>query len=77
MIPLLLYRFFRLLALLLLLGLLAIIWLIIRSNDNGPLMTPFALVVIALLTALVLTGFTGGLLERELEESQTDEDPRS
>jgi peptidoglycan/LPS O-acetylase OafA/YrhL len=51
----------RLLAAGLTLALAALIALIVPSADNGPFMTPFALVLVALATVLVLLGYASGL----------------
>lgn len=51
----------RLLAAGLTLALAALVALIAPSADNGPFMTPFALVLIALVTVLVLLGYAGEL----------------
>jgi len=49
------------LAVALALGLAALVVVIVPSADNGPYMTPFALLVVALATTLVLLGYAVGL----------------
>jgi heme A synthase len=48
------------LAALLALALAALVALILPSADNGPYMTPFAILLVALCTALILLGYAGG-----------------
>ena len=48
------------LAALLALTLAALVALILPSTDNGPYMTPFAIVLVALCTSLILLGYAGG-----------------
>jgi hypothetical protein len=69
----LLLRLLRLAALLLTAALIGLIALIVPSADNGPYMTPFAILVEGLITVLVLIGFVGGLAEREAEGSEGSE----
>lgn len=54
-------------------ALVVLVAMIVPSPDNGPYMTPFALLVVALITALVLLGFSGGLRQREAEETGSQE----
>jgi hypothetical protein len=49
------------LAVALALALAALVAMIVPSADNGPYMTPFALLVVALATTLVLLGYVTGL----------------
>jgi uncharacterized membrane protein len=51
----------RLLSVALVIALAGLIALIVPSPDNGPYMTPFAVLLVGLVSALVLLGYAGGL----------------